>query len=156
MEITVNGEHIFQLTDTDRDLDIIQNADGSYHMMYQSGSFNIQPLYVDIQKKRIRLSINHKEYDLAIADEFDILIKELGFTLNVAHKVKEIKAPMPGLVLDIMVEEGSEVEEGTPLLILEAMKMENVIKSPGIGKVKSINVKLKDAIEKGALMIEME
>ena len=63
---------------------------------------------------------------------------------------------MPGLVLDIPVEVGQEVEKGEGVLILEAMKMENVIKSAGVGTIKAIHIKQGEAVEKGQLLIEME
>ncbi|HNM32873.1 MAG TPA: biotin/lipoyl-binding protein, partial [Chitinophagales bacterium] len=66
------------------------------------------------------------------------------------------KAPMPGLVLDILVEAGQAVNKGDNLIILEAMKMENIIKASGSGTVKSIHVQKKDAVEKNQLLIEME
>jgi biotin carboxyl carrier protein len=71
-------------------------------------------------------------------------------------KIRNVKAPMPGLVLRIEVQPGQEVEKDTPLLILEAMKMENVIKSPGSGRVKSIPVQQGIAVEKSAVLIEFE
>ena len=67
-----------------------------------------------------------------------------------------VKAPMPGLVLDILVEAGQSVNKGDNLLILEAMKMENIIKASGNGVVKNININKKDAVEKNQLLIEME
>ena len=63
---------------------------------------------------------------------------------------------MPGLVLDVMVAEGDTVEAGTPLLILEAMKMENVLKSEGDGTIKSIKITKGEAVEKRQLLIEIE
>ncbi|HKK78307.1 MAG TPA: biotin/lipoyl-containing protein, partial [Phaeodactylibacter sp.] len=63
---------------------------------------------------------------------------------------------MPGMVLEVSVKAGEEVSEGTPLLILEAMKMENVIKSPGDGVIKAINVTKGEAVDKNYLLVEME
>jgi biotin carboxyl carrier protein len=63
---------------------------------------------------------------------------------------------MPGLIINVSVTEGTEVQKGDTLLILEAMKMENVIKSPRQGKVKKINVQLKQAVEKNQVMLEFE
>jgi biotin carboxyl carrier protein len=80
----------------------------------------------------------------------------MGLSTNITFQIKEIKAPMPGLVLDLEVEPGQTVSQGDVLLILEAMKMENVLKSPGDGIVKSIAVKKGDAVEKGQILIEME
>ncbi|GEM_PF-1177768 len=64
-----------------------------------------------------------------------------------------LKAAMPGLVLKVMAEEGRAVEKGTPLLVLEAMKMENIIKAEGPGVVKTIHVTPGQAVEKGQPLI---
>jgi len=68
--------------------------------------------------------------------------------------MKEIKAPMPGLILDIKVAPGDVVKKGDVLVILEAMKMENSIKSPGDGMVKIVRVGLKQSVEKNQVLIQ--
>ena len=70
-----------------------------------------------------------------------------------AVKVNEIKAPMPGLVVKVLVEPQHEVKKGDPVLILEAMKMENIIKSPCDGVIKSINTSKGSAVEKNHTLI---
>ena len=70
-----------------------------------------------------------------------------------ASKVKDVKAPMPGLILDIKVRPGQEVKKGDPILILEAMKMENILKSPGDGVVKEIKVQTRQNVEKNQVLI---
>jgi biotin carboxyl carrier protein len=65
-------------------------------------------------------------------------------------------APMPGLVTGIKIAAGQEVEKGTPLLILEAMKMENVIVAPHQAIIKEIKVTPGQAVEKGAVLLEFE
>jgi len=67
-----------------------------------------------------------------------------------------IEAPMPGKIVDIMVEEGSEVKEGEPIIILEAMKMQNEISSHVSGVVKSVSVKKNDSVMKDDLLIEIQ
>jgi biotin carboxyl carrier protein len=67
-----------------------------------------------------------------------------------------IEAPMPGKIIDILVEEGSEVKEGEPIIILEAMKMQNEIASHVTGVVKSITVKKNDSVMKDDVMIEIQ
>ena len=62
---------------------------------------------------------------------------------------------MPGLVLEIMVKAGDEVKKGDALLILEAMKMENVLKATGDGTVKSVSVSKGAPVDKGTILIEM-
>jgi acetyl/propionyl-CoA carboxylase alpha subunit len=66
------------------------------------------------------------------------------------------KAPMPGLISQIRVEPGQEVNAGDPLIVIEAMKMENVLKARGAGKVKSIAVAIGQSVEKGNTLVEFE
>ena len=76
-----------------------------------------------------------------LKDKFDLLLEEMGMNSGTTGKVNNIKAPMPGLIIDLRVKEGDLVKMGDPLLILEAMKMENIIKAPGDSIVKSVKVK---------------
>ena len=80
----------------------------------------------------------------------------MGFATTSAKIIGDIKAPMPGLILEISVKIGQEVKENDPLLILEAMKMENSITSPRDGIIKSILAKEGDAVEKNYILIEFE
>ena len=75
---------------------------------------------------------------------------------QVQSKVEAILAPMPGKIVDIMVEENSEVKEGEAILILEAMKMQNEINAPISGKVKKVLVKQNDAVLKDDILIEID
>ena len=68
----------------------------------------------------------------------------------------KVTAPMPGLVLKILVEEGQKVKKGETVAIVEAMKMENALAAPKEGVVKSIKAKERDAVEKNAVLIEIE
>jgi acetyl-CoA carboxylase biotin carboxyl carrier protein len=68
----------------------------------------------------------------------------------------EIKAPMPGNIVEIMVKVGDTVNEGDEVIILEAMKMENPIFAPADGSVKEIMIKEKDAVEAEQVLIILE
>lgn len=80
----------------------------------------------------------------------------MGLDKPKVRKLKQLKAPMPGRVVGIAVQIGQEVQVGDPLLTLEAMKMENVLKAEGIGVVKHISINPQDVVEKGGLLIEFE
>jgi biotin carboxyl carrier protein len=82
--------------------------------------------------------------------------QRLRFEVGLTKQVNAIKAPMPGLILEINVVVGQTVQENDPLLILEAMKMENSFLSPRDGVIKSIAVTKGDAVDKGQLLIEFE
>jgi biotin carboxyl carrier protein len=80
----------------------------------------------------------------------------MGLDLKANKKVEPVKAPMPGMVLKVLVRPGQQIEKGDGLLILEAMKMENVLKANGPATVKSIRVEERTAVEKGAVLIDLE
>lgn len=75
---------------------------------------------------------------------------------NLSTSSKSIKAPLPGNIIDIMVSEGDEVKKGQKLLIYEAMKMENEVRSDRDGVVKSIKVAKGDSILEEQELIEIE
>jgi biotin carboxyl carrier protein len=78
----------------------------------------------------------------------------MGIASGNSNKINHIKAPMPGLIIDLKVKVGDKVKTGDSLLILEAMKMENILKSPGDGMVKNVTVKKGDSVEKGHILVE--
>lgn len=104
----------------------------------------------------IRVKINHREFLLEKEGKLDTLIKELGLDKEKIKKLKQLKSPMPGRVIGVAVKPGDHVSIGDELLTLEAMKMENALKSDGEGIVKSIEVVLQDVVEKGKVLITFE
>lgn len=138
------------------DLDLLPLGDNRYHLIKDNQSYNIQVLENNQDTKTLCLTVNGTVYNLQIEDEYDQLVKRLGLEVVSAQKVNDIKAPMPGLVLEVAVESGQAVTKGDTLLILEAMKMENVIKAPGDGTVAEVSVAKGAAVEKGALLIRLD
>jgi biotin carboxyl carrier protein len=78
----------------------------------------------------------------------------MGMSAAASAKVNNIKAPMPGLIIDLRVKAGDTVAAGDTLVILEAMKMENSIKSPAAATVRTVKVGKGDSVEKGQVLIE--
>jgi len=153
----VNEEHHFQLTaEILKRIDIQPLGNDRFHILKNNKSFHAKVLNTDFPNRTLSLLINGNKYDIKITDEYDELVKKLGLSINAGQKVKEVKAPMPGLVLEVMVTAGQEVQKGDGLLILEAMKMENVIKAQGDGIVKLVQIEKGQTVDKGAIMVEME
>ncbi|MBK8563221.1 MAG: acetyl-CoA carboxylase biotin carboxyl carrier protein subunit [Saprospiraceae bacterium] len=137
-------------------LDAVETLHNAFHVIHEGKTFQAEVTKINLETKAVNLKLNGKPKLVKLQDEYDLLVKKMGLSANVIHKISTIKAPMPGLVLSILVEPGQAVVHGEPMLILEAMKMENVIKSPGEGKVKKIVVSKGKAVDKGEVLIEME
>ncbi|MES2780491.1 MAG: biotin/lipoyl-containing protein [Bacteroidota bacterium] len=131
-------------------------APNKYHVLFNHQSYTLELVSKDETGKQLVLMVNGQKHTVAIEDQYDALLKQLGMDKMVANKVNEVKAPMPGLVLRILVKEGQAVKKGDALLVLEAMKMENVIKATGEGVVKKITVQPKLAVDKNQVMLVME
>lgn len=104
----------------------------------------------------IRVRVAGRTYTVELQDERDRLMATLGLGAGAGAVAPELRAPMPGLVLNVLVAPGQEVAKGDPVIVLEAMKMENVIKAPGDARVKELNVGNGTAVEKGHLLLTFE
>lgn len=155
--VKVGDDFDFKLSkDTISSLDLIKTDHDAYHLLKDGISYHVKILDSDFNKGVYTISINGSEHKTSIQTPLDELIQKMGFAINAGKNIDSISAPMPGLILDIMVEEGQEVAEEDQLLILEAMKMENIITSPRSGVIKSISISKGDAVEKKQLLIEFQ
>ncbi len=136
------------------DWDITPLGNGHFHILYQHKGYQAELVNIDRQAKTVELKINTVKYTVQLRDKFDLLLEKMGMNASAASKVNAIKAPMPGLIVDLRVKAGDAVKIGDALLVLEAMKMENIIKAPGEGTVKHVKVKKGDTVEKSQVLIE--
>ncbi len=137
-------------------LDAVTIQKNKFHILQNNLPFKAEIIFSHFYQKRYTVKVNNNIYQVAISNPLDILIKELGFEVGVSKVIKLLKAPMPGLILEINVEVGQTVNENDNLLILTAMKMENSLLSPRDGVIKSIAINVGDSVIKGDLLIEFE
>lgn len=162
-KVTVNDRYQFdidvinevlQVDSQNIDLNVLKLNEQADHILYGNKSYNVEVVEFDSAEKLAKIKVNGNEYLVQVTTQLDLLLKQLGLDNLNASKVAQIKAPMPGLVLNILVKEGDEVKKGDSLLVLEAMKMENIIKSPSDAVVKSVEVMQGDKIEKNTVLIQ--
>lgn len=156
--ISVNGgQHNFAFQPDDaHQLDIVSDGQAGFQILHNGRSYHAEVLETDYAGRQFTVRINGEKFNLHIADHYERLIRQLGLNAAGSQKQNSVKAPMPGLVLNIMVEAGQSVKKGDPLLILEAMKMENVIKAAADGSVKSIAVQKGAPVDKGQLLLTFD
>lgn len=145
-------EDVIEVNGEEQKPDLVKISPTQYHLLLNNRSYRLTILE-QTDNKHLVVDVNGNHYTLAIKDHYDILLHDLGLDYSSAAKAEDVKAPMPGLVLDILANPGDEVKKDTPLLVLEAMKMENVIKASGDAVIDKIWVKPKDAVEKGQVLI---
>jgi len=153
--ITEDGLNFDVTADELSKLDIIQNQGGTYSLIYQNNSYNVEIIRSDYLNKKYTLKVNDKEISLALKNELDTLIENMGYIDKEGVSGSLIYSPMPGLVVKTSVIEGEEVEKGQALLVLEAMKMENIIKSPINGIISKIFVEKGDSVLKKQILVEI-
>ncbi len=154
-EVVANEEGL-KLNDVTVSWDLVATGPNAYHVLWNNKSYNVQVVKADAAAKQFVLRVNGTDYTLEAQDKYDLLLSKLGMSNLTASKLADIKAPMPGLVLQVIATEGQTLKKGDQVLILEAMKMENVLKSSGDGVVKAIKVKQGQTVDKNQVLVELE
>lgn len=156
----INNKHAFSIEKRGEDYSIndsicaceIQKVEENHFLLHLNNHTYLA--YVTSNKKHLAITINHREYHIEIQDENDLILEKLGINAKQVKRHEQLQAPMPGLIIDILVHKGDSVKSGQPLIILKAMKMENIIKSPHDGVINEVFVKKDQKIEKDAVMIQ--
>ncbi|NEV94036.1 acetyl-CoA carboxylase biotin carboxyl carrier protein subunit [Psychroflexus sp. YR1-1] len=157
LKVKVNDVYEFEFEQHQiQNLDVQKTTSGTHHLLVKDKSVTSELVASDFLNRTYTVKINSNLYQVQISNELDVLIKDMGLSLSAHQVINEIKAPMPGMILDVMVEVGQEVNEGDNLLVLEAMKMENTILAPRDAVIKSITIEKGKTVSKNEVLIEME
>ena len=137
-------------------IELVRRSESVFHLLHAHRSVTGVLIAADPAAKKQVIEIEGEKFEVVIVDELDQTLDQLGFNSVAATQIKEIKAPMPGMVLEVAVAEGQKVQEGDKILILVAMKMENAILIHTEATIKRIAVKAGEAVEKGQVLVELE
>jgi biotin carboxyl carrier protein len=163
LKIKVNKDKIFEfkaeknlqyINGQPVDIDLSRISDKQFHLIFNNKTYQAEVVQSDQESQLYILKINGKYCEVKVSDLADQLLEKSGLNSGLSNFLNELKAPMPGLILDILAAPGQKVSKGMPLLILEAMKMENIIKATGEGEIKSILVKKGEVVEKNKILIK--
>ncbi len=151
------NDFLFSFTPSDiANADIIKTSPAEFNIIRDHCCVNAKLVEASPTGKKSIIEIDGESFSIEIKDELDQVLEKMGFGLSNNKAIKEIKAPMPGLVLEIAVIDGQDVKDGDKILILEAMKMENSIMIHTAAKIKKIIVAAGQAVEKGQVLVELE
>jgi pyruvate carboxylase subunit B len=130
-------------------------VDGGYAVLNVEG--RSVPVYVQAETDgTFTVSLKGTQRKVRVQDAQALLLERFGVDRGEGGASREVRAPMPGLVLRVAVEAGQEVAEGDSLVVLEAMKMENELKAQAAGTVAAVHVSAGDAVAKNAILIAFE
>lgn len=136
-----------------------EECEGSYEEVDGLGQIALyiggRPFAVSIEggKNDVQVTVAGHVYDIEIEDERERIARAVEKKRGGGGTIKSV---MPGVVVSLLVAEGDEVKVDQPILILEAMKMQNEILSPADGRVKSIHIEEGQAIPGGELMVTLD
>ena len=152
MKGIVNSQFNFEIQDGE-DWDIVKTKDGLFNIIYKEKSFIANVLSHDKKNKVFEIVINNNHYKVQLKDSFDEALIRLGVEHQEVDKDKAVVSPMPGKVVEVFVGAGDSVDEGDSLIVLEAMKMENIIKATKSGEVKHVYASVGDSVEKNCRLL---
>jgi biotin carboxyl carrier protein len=146
------GQFTFQLTDVDNIT--LNNIDVNNQIILDNNKSKLVSVKgADHELKRYQIQIDGRIYQVQISDAVDQQILKMNLKSKKSNQLKELRAPMPGLVRQVNVQVGDQVDAGDSLFILEAMKMENILKSPVNGTVSDLFVKPGESVEKNQILL---
>lgn len=152
-EISLVNENQIWVQDPNQDIKIVKQNDETLLLITPSKVFTICCLNVNHETKTLTLLYNGNKFDAKITEPIDEILKSMGLENALTPKISDLKAPMPGLVLQVLVQPGDIVSKGDKILVLEAMKMENAIKSPTDGVIADVLVNQGLAVDKNQILI---
>lgn len=144
-EVMINGKKT--------DIKIFENENGFTYILWKKKKY-LAEIIEKNQNKYIVL-INGVSYYFSVETPISYKRKKYLDKQKSNTKSEVVEAPMPGKILEVLIEENTQVKEGDPLLILEAMKMQNEISSPVSGKIKKVFIKQNDTVLKDDMLIEI-
>ena len=136
------------------ELNLFENGRNNFHLIHENNSHQATLIASNYLNRTYSIKVNSNIYDVEIQRPVDDIVNKMGYAVRSTKTVDSIKAPMPGIIIDLKVEKGQTVKEGDTLLILEAMKMENAIVCPKDTTIKEIYTSVGETVDKNKLLID--
>lgn len=147
------GDRLFAISgDREHELEIAPVGDGeALSLVVDGDSFDV---VADVQQQQVTVQVRGERYEVHVEDERERAAAEVAG--NKVGGKRELRAAMPGVVVEVRVAVGDTVEEGQTLVVLEAMKMQNPLAAEAAGTVTKVAVEVGAAVAAGALLVETE
>lgn len=152
-EVRIEGDQIF-IDDEQVDIDLKQGgAQELYSLLFNGKSYE---LIIESERFNYGVTLRGEHFQIQVEDERTRRLNAGRKAPSLPEGELPVKAPIPGLVVKVLTPAGTPVEDGQPLVLLEAMKMENEIRAPRAGVVKKVEVTAGQRVEQNAILIVLE
>ncbi len=135
---------------------VINHKKNGITLVKDGVKYNCKILYHEESSNTLHLKVNGHPVSVVLKKDIELLLEKIGINTTVTQTFTELKAPMPGIVHEILVKKGDTIKKDDALIVLEAMKMENVLTAPVDCIISSIEVKTKETVEKNTLLIKFD
>lgn len=135
-------------------VEIASDKQGFIYILWKKKKYLVD--VIEKNQNQYEILVNGVSYSITVESPFSYKRRKYLNKNKKESKLEQIHAPMPGKIIEFLVEENQMVKEGEPLLILEAMKMQNEITSNIQGKINKINFHADDTVMKDDILIEVE
>ncbi len=152
-QISLVNENNVWVENPEKSIKIVQQNNETLLLITPNKVYTITCLNINHESKTLTLLYNGQKFNASITEPLDEILKSMGLENALTPKISDLKAPMPGLVLQVLVNPGDQVAKGDKILVLEAMKMENAIKSPTDGIIDDIFVQQAQAVDKNQILV---
>jgi len=153
VNITIKEDKIYKIDNQKAEIKI-EALENDEYMVHCNKNSHVGEV-VSLKQNEVTVMINGNTYHFTIDTEYASKRKE-RLSKTQSKKIEKTKAPLPGEIVAVLMSEGQEVHKGEPVLILEAMKMQNEIVSPITGRIKSVSVKAAETVMKDQILFEVE
>lgn len=161
-KVTVNGTKQLSIIPDGRQFiadklrhlpEITRIDDCSFLVVLDKKPYYVSVIDSETDRRHFRLTVNNKPVHVFIRHQSETS-PETSEPIDSKRFTEYLKAPMPGLVADVLVRDGEDVIDGQPLLILKAMKMENILRAPHDATIRQVKVVNGQKIGKDELLIQ--
>lgn len=142
------------INNDDFEFEIVEHNDSQ--ILFRVGTTLHKIRNIQVDGGEVECTVDGKWVSATLKNEQQLLLEKLGFKTAAEKSIGSLQAPMPGKILELLAAEGDDVELGDPVVILEAMKMENELKAPCAGTIQSVSVTKGASVEKNQIILEIE
>ena len=153
-EFVVKNNYEFSLKRQNMRIDVVEEADGFLILLYKGIRYPVE--IVSRRQNEYEILLNGVAYTFSVETPFSLKRKKLLAGKQNEITEMSIKSPMPGKILDVLIEVGQEINRGDTLVVLEAMKMQNVIVASRKGRIRRVGVVAGQTVGKDEILVEID